>query len=161
MRKRPLPELAAGLAGFVFGIGLIVSGMFNPAKVLAFLDLAGRWDPSLALVMVGAIATAAVGFTIADRRGNTLLGGSFHLSSARDIDRRLVLGSMAFGAGWGLVGFCPGPALVAIGAGEIKAVVFAASMVVGMLAFEGMERWRKPEPESVAPDRTQSAAADG
>ena len=111
MKHTAIAILASGLAGLVFGIGLIVSGMFNPAKVLAFLDLAGPWDPSLALVMVGAVAIAAIGFALARRRGSTLLGSPLQLGSARKVDRRLILGSLVFGAGWGLVGFCPARSL--------------------------------------------------
>ncbi|HTR59967.1 MAG TPA: YeeE/YedE family protein [Casimicrobiaceae bacterium] len=159
--KRALPIIASGIVGLVFGIGLIVSGMFNPAKVLAFLDLAGAWDPSLALVMVGAVAAASIGFAMAGRRGTTLLGATLQLSSARNIDRRLVLGSLAFGVGWGLVGFCPGPALVALGTGHIKAFVFVAGMIAGMLAFEVAERRRKSGLENVAPEQIHPTTADG
>lgn len=134
--------LSAFLAGLVFGIGLIVSGMVNPAKVLGFLDLAGRWDPSLALVMGGAIAVGAIGFFVAGRRLTTLLGTPMLLPTVRTIDRRLVSGSLLFGVGWGLAGFCPGPALVAVGAGYVKGLVFVAAMIAGMLAFEGIERSR-------------------
>lgn len=131
---------ASLLAGLVFGLGLIVSGMANPAKVLGFLDLGGAWDPSLALVMVGAIGVGLVAFALAARSGRTLLGVSLQLPTARHIDRRLVGGSVMFGVGWGLAGFCPGPALVALGMGELKAVVFVASMVAGMWVFEQLER---------------------
>jgi uncharacterized membrane protein YedE/YeeE len=130
------------VAGLVFGIGLLVSGMANPAKVLGFLDLAGRWDPSLALVMVGAIAIGAIGFAIAGGRTTTLLGTPMLLPTARTIDRRLVFGGVLFGIGWGLAGFCPGPAVVALGAGHLKAVVFVAAMVAGMLVFEWIEGMR-------------------
>jgi uncharacterized membrane protein YedE/YeeE len=160
MKHGPLLVLGAGLAGLVFGIGLIVSGMFNPTKVLAFLDLAGPWDPSLALVMAGAVAIAAIGFALAKRRKTTLLGAPLQLISARAIDRRLVFGSVVFGVGWGLVGFCPGPALVALGAGSIKALVFFASMIAGMLVFDVLERRRAVARHSAAPPG-QSVAADG
>jgi uncharacterized membrane protein YedE/YeeE len=129
-------------AGFVFGIGLIVSQMASPAKVLGFLDLAGRWDPSLAFVMAGAIAVAVFGFALAGRRPATLLGTPFLLPTTRVIDRRLVGGALVFGVGWGLGGFCPGPALVALGAGQVKAFVFVAAMLAGMLAFDGIEAAR-------------------
>ncbi|MDR7332172.1 DUF6691 family protein [Roseateles asaccharophilus] len=135
-----MPVLAALLAGLVFGIGLIVSGMADPAKVLGFLDLAGPWDPSLALVMAGAIAVGVVAFAIAARSRRTLLGLDFNLPAARHIDRRLVGGSLLFGIGWGLAGFCPGPALVALGMGELKAVVFVAAMLAGMGLFELLQR---------------------
>ncbi|KWT70385.1 MULTISPECIES: DUF6691 family protein [unclassified Variovorax] len=141
--------LASLLAGLVFGLGLIVSGMANPAKVLGFLDLAGDWDPSLAFVMAGAIAVGAVAFAVAKRRALSFLGAEMRLPSARYIDRRLVLGSVLFGVGWGVAGFCPGPALVALGMGEAKALVFVAAMLVGMGAFEYFEhRQRAPAPQA-------------
>jgi uncharacterized protein len=130
------------VAGVVFGIGLLVSGMVNPAKVLGFLDLAGAWDPSLALVMVGATAVGSIAFAFAARRASTLLGTPMALPAARGIDIRVVLGSLVFGVGWGLAGFCPGPALVALGAGKLKAFVFVAAMLAGMLTFEVVERAR-------------------
>ena len=145
----------AFVAGLVFGIGLLVSGMVNPAKVLGFLDLAGRWDPSLALVMVGAIAIGAIGFAIADRRTTTLLGTPMLLPT---IDRRLLVGGAVFGVGWGLAGFCPGPALVALGAGHLKAIVFVAAMVAGMLVFEWIERMRARAPSG--PEPAASAASE-
>lgn len=131
------------LAGLVFGLGLIVSGMVNPAKVLGFLDLAGQWDPSLAFVMAGAIAVGTVAFTIARHRKQSFLGTEMKLPSARDIDRRLTGGSVLFGIGWGVAGFCPGPALVALGMGEVKALVFVAAMLLGMGVFEVFERRRQ------------------
>ena len=127
------------LAGLVFGLGLIVSGMANPAKVLGFLDLAGRWDPSLGLVMAGAIAVGFFAFAFARTRTLSLLGAEMKLPAARHIDRRLIVGSLLFGIGWGLAGFCPGPALVALGMGESKALIFVASMVAGMGVFEILE----------------------
>jgi uncharacterized membrane protein YedE/YeeE len=134
--------LSSFVAGLVFGIGLVVSGLVNPAKVLGFLDLTGAWDPSLAVVMAGAVAVGAVAFAVAGKRTSTLLGAPLALPTARGIDRGLVLGSLAFGVGWGLAGFCPGPALVALGAGKVKALVFVAAMLVGMLVFELVERAR-------------------
>jgi len=125
----------AFFAGLVFGIGLLLSGMADPAKVLGFLDLAGDWDPSLALVMAGAIAVAAAGFAVARRRVKSLLGAPIQLPAKRTVDRRLIVGSTLFGAGWGLAGFCPGPALVALGMGEAKAIVFVLSMLTGMGLF--------------------------
>ena len=135
--KHRLSEFAAGL---IFGIGLILSGMIDPGKVLGFLDLAGAWDPSLALVMGGAILVGGLGFWWAQRRTVNLLGGELNLSQSTLIDRRLVLGSLTFGVGWGLAGFCPGPALVSLGAGQPKAIVFVLAMVVGMGLFEWLER---------------------
>jgi len=129
-------------AGLLFGFGLIVSGMANPAKVLGFLDIAGRWEPSLALVMAGANAVGLAGFAVAGKRTATLLGTPMMLPTARMIDRRLVAGSVIFGIGWGIAGFCPGPALVALGAGHLKALVFVAAMIAGMGIFEIVERMR-------------------
>ena len=130
------------LSGLVFGLGLIVSGMSNPAKVLGFLDLAGAWDPSLALVMGGAIAVAFAPFAWARKRQKSLLGAPRQLPTSTRLDRRLVLGSLVFGAGWGLAGFCPGPALVALGMGVPQASVFVLAMLAGMGLFEVLERWR-------------------
>jgi len=137
-----MQALAALLSGLVFGLGLIVSGMFNPAKVLGFLDLAGRWDPSLAFVMAGAIAVGLPAFAWARRRKQSLLGAEMQLPTERRIDRRLLAGSLLFGIGWGVAGFCPGPGLVALGAGEPKALVFVAAMLAGMGLFEIIERRR-------------------
>jgi uncharacterized membrane protein YedE/YeeE len=139
-----MPLLTALIAGFVFGLGLLVSGMANPAKVLGFLDLAGRWDPSLAVVMVTAIPVAAIAFLIAGRRGRTLLGGALRLPTARDVDAPLVLGSLVFGAGWGLAGLCPAPGLLLLGAGRVEGVWFVAAMLVGMGVHAIVERWRHP-----------------
>jgi uncharacterized membrane protein YedE/YeeE len=133
------------LSGLVFGTGLIVSGMANPAKILGFLDLFGRWDPSLALVMAGAVAVGVGAFFVAGRRTRSLLGAQMQLPTARRIDARLVGGGLVFGIGWGIAGFCPGPGLVALGMGEAKAVVFVAAMLVGMIAFEWIERRRQNE----------------
>lgn len=128
------------LAGLVFGLGLIVSGMANPEKVLGFLDLTGQWDPSLAFVMAGAIGVGAIGFTFARRRAVSLLGLQMKMPTATHLDRRLIGGSLMFGVGWGIAGFCPGPALVALGSGELKAVVFVVAMLAGMGVFELLER---------------------
>jgi uncharacterized membrane protein YedE/YeeE len=124
------------LAGLVFGIGLIASGMANPAKVLGFLDLAGAWDPSLALVMAGAIGVGLVGFRRTKGRQTSWLGLPMKMPTASQIDRRLVLGSLTFGAGWGLAGYCPGPALVSLGAGQFPALIFVVTMLAGMGLYE-------------------------
>lgn len=128
--------------GLVFGLGLILSGMTNPAKVIGFLDLFGKWDPSLAFVMGGALLVGVVAFYFAKKRDQAILGGPMHLPTSTQINRRLVLGSLMFGAGWGLAGFCPGPAIVSVGAGVEKAYVFAAAMLAGMWVFEQLERAR-------------------
>jgi uncharacterized protein len=134
--------LSALLAGLVFGLGLLISGMANPAKVLGFLDLVGPWDPSLALVMVGAIAVGMLAFTLARGRKTALLGTPMALPTGQQIDRRLILGGTLFGVGWGLAGFCPGPALVALGMGNGKALVFTLAMLAGMVLFELLEKRR-------------------
>src|SRR5204863_150720 len=112
-----MSALAAFAAGLVFGIGLLLSGMTDPGKVIGFLDVAGAWDPSLAFVMGGAVLVGLAGFGLARKRARTFFGGAMHLPQNRDIDRRLVAGSVVFGIGWGLAGFCPGPALVSFGSG--------------------------------------------
>lgn len=140
MPSRFAPALFAFAAGLLFGLGLIVSGMSDPGKVIGFLDLAGNWDPSLAFVMAGAIAVGFLAFRFAGRRGRSLLGGALHLPTRRDIDRRLVMGSVVFGVGWGLVGFCPGPALVALGAGVDEAAAFVVAMLAGMVIHALAER---------------------
>ncbi|KAA1175167.1 YeeE/YedE family protein [Marinobacter salinexigens] len=135
-------SIASLFAGLIFGLGLIVSGMANPEKVLGFLDIAGLWDPSLAFVMGGAIVVGLGAFAVARRRTVSFLGFNMKIPPHTHIDKRLIFGGLAFGAGWGIAGFCPGPGLVALGAGEAKAVVFVASMVAGMIIFEVIERAR-------------------
>ena len=128
------------LSGLIFGLGLILSGMANPAKVLGFLDLAGNWDPSLMFVMGGAIGVASVGFALAARRKVTPAGEPIKMPTARHIDRPLIVGALLFGIGWGLAGFCPGPALVTLGMLEPKALVFVLAMLAGMGLFEWNSR---------------------
>lgn len=131
--------ITALIAGFIFGLGLIISGMANPDKVLAFLDLAGDWDPSLALVMGGAIIIGLVAFRLAKSRKTSILGLQIQLPSATQIDKRLIIGALIFGIGWGLAGICPGPALVLASTGSIKGIIFVAAMLAGMLLFEILE----------------------
>jgi uncharacterized membrane protein YedE/YeeE len=126
------------LVGLLFGIGLCLAGMTNASKVLAFLDLGGAWDPSLAFVMGGAIAVAFVAFRIAARRGLSLSGEPLHLSAVRTIDARLLGGSLLFGVGWGLVGLCPGPAIADIGFLDRRAALFVLAMAVGMALYSGL-----------------------
>lgn len=135
--------LAAGLAGLVFGLGLLVSGMADPHKVLGFLDLAGAWDPSLALVMAGAIAVGLVAFSLARRRERSWLGEPMRLPVLRHLDARLVGGSLLFGVGWGVAGLCPGPALVLLGRLQPKAVGFVLAMLAGMALVAWLERRRR------------------
>ena len=138
---------ASFLVGLVFGLGLIVAGMANPEKVLGFLDLAGAWDPSLALVMAGAIAVGSGAYALMRQRTRTLLGAPVRLPVERAIDRLLVLGSLVFGVGWGLAGICPGPALVLAGYGAIKGLVFLAAMLTGSAVFELLMQNRPREEE--------------
>jgi uncharacterized membrane protein YedE/YeeE len=133
--------------GLLFGIGLIVSGMTDPGKVLGFLDLAGNWDPSLLFVMGGAVLVAGIGFRVARRRGQTLFGAPVRLPAATAIDRRLVIGSLVFGAGWGLAGFCPGPALASLGTGRGEPLLFSLAMIAGMALFELIEWLRARGPK--------------
>lgn len=132
----------AALAGIVFGLGLILAGMANPAKVLAFLDLGGLWDPSLALVMAGAIAVGLVAFSFAKKRPVSLLGLTMQLPTATHIDKRLTLGGLAFGIGWGLSGICPAPAFVLLGTGSKQGLIFVIAMLCGMTIFEIIDRKR-------------------
>jgi len=125
--------LAAVVAGVLFGVGLAVSGMVRPTKVLAFLDIAGAWDPSLAFVMIGAIGVHAVAVVAARRRGRPVGSDKFHWPDLTAIDTPLVVGSILFGIGWGLGGFCPGPALVSAASGSVAAIVFVVAMAAGML----------------------------
>ncbi|MBM2885991.1 YeeE/YedE family protein [Chromobacterium phragmitis] len=131
--------VSAALAGLIFGIGLIVAGMANPAKVLAFLDISGRWDPSLTLVMAGAIAVALPAFAWAKRRERSLLGEDIQLPTARRADRRLLIGSLVFGMGWGLAGICPGPALVLAGSGLADGLLFLLAMLAGMALYRAWD----------------------
>ena len=139
--------LTSFAAGLVFGTGLIVSGMSDPGKVIGFLDLAGNWDPSLAFVMGGAILVGFFAFRFARKRARSFFGGAMRLPTSDDIDRRLVLGSIVFGAGWGLAGFCPGPAFTALTTGGNAALFFVASMLVGMAAA----RWLASRPTTLMP----------
>lgn len=140
MRKHLISALVVGL---LFGLGLILSGLSNPAKVLSFLDIFGRWDPSLALVMASAIAIGLVTFKIVRGRTTSLLGDPMRLPSNEKVNTRVVIGSLVFGVGWGLVGFCPGPALVAFATGSMQPMVFVAAMVAGMAVFEIIEQARQ------------------
>lgn len=123
---------AALLAGVLFGLGLAISGMVNPAKVQGFLDLAGAWDPTLAFVMAGALLTTVIGYRLVWRRAAPLLGGSFAVPTTSAINRPLILGAALFGIGWGLVGFCPGPAIASLGFLAPGSFVFVGAMAAGM-----------------------------
>lgn len=138
------------IAGLTFGIGLIVSGMTNPAKIIGFLDLAGNWDPSLAFVMGGAVAVGLIVFRFAASLPRALLGDAMRLPTSTDIDRRLVLGGLVFGAGWGLAGYCPGPALASLLSGSAKPVIFVVAMLAGMAIFELLERRKQARQQKAA-----------
>jgi hypothetical protein len=135
-------KLTALLAGLLFGLGLLLAGMANPAKVLGFLDLAGAWDPSLALVMAAAVATALLPFTWARRRERSLLDAPMQLPQNKRLDRRLIGGGLLFGIGWGIAGICPGPALAILLSGHWQAIVFVLAMLAGMWLFSALERRR-------------------
>ncbi len=141
------------VSGLLFGLGLILSGMTDPSKVIGFLDLAGNWDPSLAFVMVGAILVGSVAFRIAANRPKALLGGVMRLPTATKIDRRLVLGGLTFGVGWGLAGYCPGPALASLAIDGFKPVLFVLAMLGGMLIFEALEIFSSVNRQRIAPLR--------
>jgi len=138
-----MAAVSALFAGLLFGLGLMVSGMADPAKVLGFLDLFGAWDPSLIFVMMGAILLGAPAFFLARRRRRSMLGLPVQIPAAAAITVRLIAGSAVFGIGWGLAGFCPGPALVSAAAGYPKAIGFVAAMIAGMLVFDQLERMRR------------------
>ena len=124
---------ASLVAGALFGAGLMISGMTRPSKVVGFLDIGGAWDPSLAFVMIGAIGVFAVAYRLIVRRRETIFGGPLHLPTAHRVDAALIVGAAVFGVGWGLGGYCPGPALVSAAAGAAPALVFVASMIIGMM----------------------------
>lgn len=132
---------AALLIGLLFGAGIAISGMANPAKVLNFFDVAGTWDPSLGFVMGGALAVALIGYRVVLRRPAPLLGDRFHLPGRRDLDPALIGGSALFGIGWGIAGFCPGGAVPAIGLGEPKALVFVVAMLMGIMLARLSRQW--------------------
>lgn len=136
-----MQAFSAFATGLVFGIGLILAGMTDPGKIIDFLDLAGQWDPSLGIVMAGAIGVGFFAFRLARHRTESFLGLPMRLPRSQGIDLRLLLGSAVFGAGWGLAGYCPGPALVSLGAGQESAAVFVIAMLAGMLVYVTADRW--------------------
>jgi uncharacterized membrane protein YedE/YeeE len=131
--------LTALVSGLIFGLGLAVSQMINPAKVLAFLDVFGAWDPSLAFVMLGAIPVAALGYRLARLRGTPLCASAYSVPGQTRIDRRLMGGAVLFGIGWGLVGYCPGPAIASLALGNPATLLFVTAMLVGMGGFAGFQ----------------------
>ena len=140
INKNHISRISEFVVGLMFGVGLMASGMTDPGKVIGFLDLFGAWDPSLALVMGGAVVVGFFAFAFAKKRTTTFLGGVLRFPTTTQMDKPLVIGSLLFGAGWGLGGFCPGPALVSMADGQAKAMLFVAAMLVGMLGFELMDR---------------------
>ena len=132
------------VAGLIFGIGLVISGMADPAKVLNFLDIAGSWDPSLAFVMAGAIAVTVAGYWFVLRRPRPILEQRFHVPAASEIDRPLLIGSAIFGLGWGFAGFCPGPAITSLGLAATGTLIFVPSMLIG-IAAASLLRHRRSE----------------
>ena len=137
-----MTKLSAFMAGVLFGLGLLLAGMANPSKVLAFLDLTGAWDPSLALVMVGAIGIAIGPLTWARRQSSSMLGKPMQLPIKRELDPRLISGSLLFGIGWGIAGICPGPAVAILLTGRWQVIVFMLAMLAGMLLFTALETRR-------------------
>jgi uncharacterized membrane protein YedE/YeeE len=131
--ERARQGAAALAAGLLFGLGLAISGMTNPDKVRDFLDVFGRWDPSLAVVMAGAVATTFVGYRFVLAREHPLFDARFHLSTRREVDRRLLGGAFLFGIGWGVGGYCPGPAIASLAFGSLDALLFVAAMLAGMV----------------------------
>ncbi|MFM7122094.1 MAG: DUF6691 family protein [Fluviibacter sp.] len=140
--NRCVQWVTAGLAGLLLGLGLILSGMANPAKVIGFLDVAGPWDPSLGLVMGGGLVVGSIGFALLKKQPKTLTGEPLNLPTSRKIDLRLVLGSVLFGIGWGITGICPGPGLVLLGAGIPEGIVYIASLLAGMTLYSLIEKLR-------------------
>jgi uncharacterized membrane protein YedE/YeeE len=146
MKHKTSVRLSEFFVGLLFGWGLLLSGMADPGKVLGFLDLAGSWDPSLALVMGGAVAVGFFAFGAARKRTTNFFGGALHLPTSRDVDKPLVIGALLFGAGWGLAGFCPGPGIVSMASGQPKGLVFVVAMIVGMVIFEVSDRMMRTTP---------------
>lgn len=136
-------NIIAFVVGLLFGLGLIISGMTNPDKIIGFLDLAGAWDPTLIFVMGGAVLIGSGGFALAKKRQLSLLGAPMRLPTATNLDKRLLIGSLAFGVGWGIAGFCPGPAIVSAATGQPKAWIFVAAMLAGMALYGVIERHGK------------------
>ncbi len=133
--------VAAFVSALIFGLGLGVSGMTLPSKVIGFLDITGAWDPSLAFVMVGAIGVHAISYRLIAKRDSPILTTKFQIPTRRELDKKLILGSVLFGMGWGVGGFCPGPALVSAVTGNSSVLIFVASMVIGVYAHEWASKY--------------------
>lgn len=145
--KKLLPLATVFLAALLFGLGLGIGGMTLPTKIIGFLDVTGAWDPSLAFVMMGAVGTHALAYRLIVKRPSPLLEPSFQIPTKRAIDRRLIVGSFLFGAGWGLGGFCPGPAIVASVSGNLSVLTFVLSMIAGIYLYKGVEGMRRRREE--------------
>lgn len=145
------PLLTAFFSGLVFALGLGVSGMTHPAKVIGFLDVLGDWDPSLAFVMVGAIGVYAIAGAVLRRHGQPWLADTFHWPTRQDVDLPLILGAMTFGLGWGLAGYCPGPGVVVVVSGAQGPAIFVAAMMAGMWVWERAEAWLRGRRPGVQP----------
>ena len=135
-----LRNFSALIAGLVFGLGLVISQMVNPAKVIDFLDIFGDWDPSLALVMGAALIVTAIGYRLVWRKPKPFAPDGFHVPSNRTVDKKLAMGAILFGLGWGFVGLCPGPAIAALFIGGLPIIIFLGAMIAGMVVFEGFNR---------------------
>ncbi len=145
------------LIGLLFGLGIVISGMANPAKVLNFFDIAGTWDPSLAFVLGGAVITAFIGYRIVLKRPAPLFEDLYSLPSRTDLDWKLIGGSAVFGIGWGIAGFCPGAALPVLGTGQLPVIMFVVSLVVGMLAARRLEHWLGSRANTILTSKTQGS----
>ncbi len=132
--------ISSFIAGLLFGLGLILSGMTDPEKVIGFLDITGAWNPSLAFVMAGAVLVSYFAFRVAGKRSKTILSQQILLPTKKEIDARLILGSIIFGVGWGLAGYCPGPALASIATGHKEPLLFVAAMLIGMAIYEVIQK---------------------
>jgi uncharacterized protein len=152
--------VAGLICGFIFGWGLLISGMVRPEKVLAFLDIFGAWDPSLAVVMAAALAVSGLGFALAKRRGQPVLAPQSYWPTRSDIDRPLVVGAIVFGTGWGLVGLCPGPALENLATLSPRVVVFVIAMAIGMILHDFLQK-RRLTPAPPRSNEARPVTADG
>jgi uncharacterized membrane protein YedE/YeeE len=153
-----MQALASFLCGLIFGSGLMISGMTQPAKVLGFLDIFGRWDPTLAFVMAGALSISSVGYTLARRQRRPVIEAQHFWPNRTDIDRPLVVGSVLFGIGWGLAGLCPGPALENLASPSLRVIVFVMAMIGGMSL---LDLWQRRVPSTIAIGNSALANSDG
>jgi uncharacterized protein len=158
LEAKPMQALASFLCGLIFGSGLMISGMTQPAKVLGFLDIFGPWDPTLAFVMAGALAVSSVGYTLARRQRRPIIAAQHFWPNRTDIDRPLIVGSVLFGIGWGLAGLCPGPALENLASLSPRMIVFVMAMIGGMSL---LDLWQRRAPSTIAIGNAALASSDG